>query len=68
MEQLRNPLWWNASCTRAIKTMAQTFLSTVGTSAVIIGDVDWRVVASASVLSAILSFATSLAGLPEVEE
>ena len=59
--------WLKAAGVRAIKTVAQTFVSTVGTAA-IISAVDWRVVVSASILSGILSLATSIAGLPELEE
>ena len=59
--------WIRAAGIRAIKTMAQTFIATVSTAAVL-SDVDWRFTASAVVLSGILSLATSLAGLPEVEE
>ena len=58
--------WIRAAGIRAIKTMAQTFIATVSTAAVL-SDVDWRFTASAVVLSGILSLATSLAGLPEVD-
>lgn len=58
--------WFKAAGIRAIKTIAQTAVATIGTSAVI-GDVNWVVVASASVLAGILSLLTSVAGLPEVE-
>lgn len=67
MNNLKNKDWWNASLTRAIKTFCQTFVATIGTSA-LMSDVNWQVVISASVLSAILSIATSFAGLPEVKE
>ena len=59
--------WLKAAGIRALKTVAQTFVSTVGTAA-IISAVDWRVVVSASILAGILSLATSVAGLPELEE
>ena len=57
--------WIKAAAVRAVKTMAQTFVATIGTAAVM-GDVNWQIVASASVLSGILSVATSVAGIPEV--
>lgn len=59
--------WVKAAGVRALKTMAQTAVATVGTST-IIATVDWKVVASASVVAGILSILTSVAGLPEVEE
>ena len=57
--------WLKASAIRAVKTMAQTAVATIGTSAVM-GDVNWVMVASASVLSGIISILTSVAGIPEV--
>ncbi len=59
--------WCKAAGVRAVKTVAQTFVATIGTSAVM-SAVDWRFVVSASILSGILSVATSIAGLPEVKE
>jgi len=58
--------WAKAALIRAIKTMAQTAVAMIGTS-VVIDEVNWLMVASASVLAGILSILTSVAGLPEVE-
>ena len=58
--------WAKAAGIRAVKTMAQTAVATIGTSAVL-GEVNWIAVASASALSGVLSVLTSLAGRPEVE-
>lgn len=59
--------WFKAAGIRAVKTVAQTFVATIGT-ATVMGAVDWKMVASASALSGILSIATSVAGLPECKE
>lgn len=59
--------WWKAAGVRAIKTVAQTAAATIGTSAAM-GDVNWLMVGSASLLAGVLSLLTSVAGLPEVEE
>ena len=58
--------WAKAAARRALKTAAQTFVASIGTTATI-GAVDWKLVCSTSALAAVLSVATSLAGLPEVD-
>lgn len=59
--------WWKYAGIRAIKTFCQTAIATIGTSTVL-GDVDWIMVGSASILSGILSLLTSIAGIPETEK
>ena len=66
MSNLTNPKWWACAGVRVLKTFAQAAIATIGSSAML-SAVDWRMVASASILSAILSMLTSLAGLPEVD-
>ena len=67
MKNLKNPKWWEAAGTRAIKTIAQTALSllTVGQAFL---EIDWKVVGSVALVAGIISLLTSLAGLPEVED
>lgn len=59
--------WWKAAVIRALRTFAQAAIAAIGTTA-LITDVNWLVVGSTALLSAVLSLLTSLAGLPEVKE
>jgi hypothetical protein len=60
--------WLLAAAVRAVKTAAQTAVALIGTNAVGITEVDWVAVGSAAALAAVLSFLTSVAGIPEVED
>lgn len=59
--------WWKAAGMRAVKTIAQTAVATIGASAVL-SQVDWLTVVSASILAGVLSVLTSVSGLPEVSK
>lgn len=63
----KNIKWIKAAAVRAVKTMAQTAVATIGTAA-FMTEVDWVMIGSASVLAGVLSLLTSVAGLPEVKE
>lgn len=67
MKNVMTKKWLKASLIRAIKTIAQTAIATIGT-AVVLTEVNWLAVLSASVLAGLLSMLTSLAGLPEVDD
>lgn len=66
MKKIFTKQWFKAAGIRALKTVAQTAIATIGTSAVICS-VDWKVVVSASILAGFVSILTSIAGLPEIE-
>lgn len=66
MKNIITKEWFHASGVRALRTVAQTAVATIGTSAVV-SEVDWVIVISASALAGVLSLLTSVAGLPEVE-
>lgn len=59
--------WWKAAAVRAVKTVAQTAVASIGATA-LLTEVDWVAVVSASVLAGVLSILTSVSGLPEVDE
>ena len=62
----KTKIWIRAALIRAVKTVAQTAVATIGTAAMI-ASVDWKMVVSASLLAGVLSILTSVAGLPEVK-
>lgn len=67
MENVFTWKWLRAALVRALKTVAQTAVATIGTAAMI-SEVDWRMVLSAALLAGALSLLTSVAGLPEAQE
>lgn len=66
MKTLKSKAWWKAAGIRAVKTMAQAAIATIGASTMIT-ETNWVMVASATVMAGILSLLTSLSGLPEVD-
>lgn len=66
MSKLTDKQWWKAAGTRAIKTVAQAAVATIGAST-LITDVNWAMVVSASLMAGVLSILTSIAGLPECQ-
>ena len=67
MKKLKSKAWWKAAGVRAVKTMAQAAVATIGASTMIT-ETNWVMVASATVMAGVLSLLTSVSGLPEVEE
>lgn len=67
MKKVLTKAWLKAAAVRAVKTVAQTAVASIGTAAVL-GEVNWIMALSASVLAGILSLLTSVAGLPEIKE
>lgn len=67
MKNLTSKRWWQNAGVRALKTVAQTMVATIGTAAVL-ESVDWKMAISAAVLAGALSLLTSLAGLPETDQ
>ena len=66
MKTLKSKAWWKAAGIRAVKTMAQAAIATIGASTMIT-ETNWVMVASATVMAGVLSILTSVAGLPEVD-
>lgn len=67
MKNISNKDWWKAAGIRALKTVCQTAIATIGTAA-LVEQVNWVAVVSASALAGILSLLTSLAGIPEIDK
>lgn len=67
MFRYNRKLWFKAAAIRAVRSIAQTAIAAIGTS-LVLQNVDWRMVASTSLLAGIMSVLTSFAGLPEVKE
>jgi zinc transporter ZupT len=67
MHEITNKKWWKAAGIRALKTVAQTAVATIGTAA-LIDEVNWVLVVSAAALAGVMSLLTSIGGLPEVKE
>ena len=67
MNKLKDKQWWIAAGTRAIKTVAQAGIATIG-AATMIDEVNWLMVGSAAVMAGVLSLLTSIAGLPEMQD
>lgn len=67
MNKVFTAAWFRAAGIRALKTIAQTAVATIGTAAVMAA-VDWKMVLSASLLAGVLSLLTSVAGLPELDD
>ena len=68
LDNLKNSAWWRAAGIRAVKTVAETMIASIGTTAAVLSDVNWKVVISAAILAGILSILVSIKGLPEVTE
>lgn len=66
MKTLKSKAWWKAAGIRAVKTMAQAAIATIGASTMIT-ETNWVMVASATAMAGLLSILTSVAGLPEVD-